>query len=122
MEGYSCQFLISAIITCLYLNSDEYIKKITLEKKSNIKKNISIHFMKYQFVKYYHETNFRPGFNPVNRIFFCVLAKFSVFRKFLQVFSVVFLSKISVKFFRNLPLLAAPKNLHRKFFCFAEKI
>ena len=53
---------------------------------------------------------------------FCFLAKFSVYRKFLQIFHVVFLSKISVKIFRNLPQLAAPKNLHRKFFCLTEKI
>ena len=36
------------------------------------------------------------GFNPINRKNFCFLAKFSFFRKFLQIFHVVLPLQISV--------------------------
>ena len=49
-----------------------------------------------------------PDFNPINRIF--------------SVFWPNFLfSENSYRFFMNLPQLAAPKNLHKKVFCFTEK-
>ena len=53
----------------------------------------------------------------MHRKFFCFLATFSVSWKFLQIFHVFFLSKISVRIFRNLH----QKNLHRKFSVLQKK-
>ena len=61
------------------------------------------------------------GFNHINRKNFCFLAKFAVCRKFLQIFHVVFVSKISVKICRNLPQLAEPKKSAQKNFLFYRK-